>query len=227
MRQTMGNPTQDIPSAPSLDIRSTESLTPWEVDDLMLGSDIIFFLEEEYVTYCHTYLMPPLTGVRTPTRRVADMPSSSRARAADVPSTSRAGTSRGGARGIPPTCHYAGWPDLSTKLTGWQYGTSYSIPLEPLMPDHRYINDPDSPPPPREYTEGLLRVVASLESMVLPRETLLYASGVRVPLLQTGPFRPSRAARRGVSTRSRGGRRAPARQDDESSEEEESEIEIS
>ncbi|GMP48769.1 hypothetical protein CsSME_00016010 [Camellia sinensis var. sinensis] len=37
--------------------------------------------------------------------------------------------------------------------------------------------------PPREYTEGLLGVVASLESMVLRRETLLFASGVSVPPL--------------------------------------------
>ncbi|KAI8002979.1 Protein MAIN-LIKE 2, partial [Camellia lanceoleosa] len=34
--------------------------------------------------------------------------------------------------------------------------------------------------PPKEYTKGLLGVVASLESMVLRREMLLYASGVWV-----------------------------------------------
>ncbi|GMP88165.1 hypothetical protein CsSME_00040242 [Camellia sinensis var. sinensis] len=67
------------------------------------------------------------------------------------------------------------------------------------MPDHRYVSDPDSPPPPREYTEGLLRVVASLEGMVLRRETMLCASCVQVPPLRTGPSRPSRAARRGIS----------------------------
>ncbi|GMP36540.1 hypothetical protein CsSME_00008635 [Camellia sinensis var. sinensis] len=89
------------------------------------------------------------------------------------------------------------------------------------MPDHQYVSDPDSLPPPREYTERLLGVVASLEGMVLRRETMLCASGVQVPPLQTGPSRPSRAARRGVSARGRGGRRAPVRQDDESSEEEE------
>lgn len=44
----------------------------------------------------------------------------------------------------------------------------------------------------------------------------------QVPPLQTGPSRPSRAARRGVSTHGRRGRRAPAIQDDESSEKEES-----
>ncbi|GMQ06343.1 hypothetical protein CsSME_00050973 [Camellia sinensis var. sinensis] len=90
------------------------------------------------------------------------------------------------------------------------------------MPDHRYVSDPNSPPPPREYTEGLLGVEASLEGMILRRETMLCASGVQVPPLRTGPSKPSRAARRGVSAHGRGGRRAPVKQDDESSEEEES-----
>ncbi|GMP93958.1 hypothetical protein CsSME_00043584 [Camellia sinensis var. sinensis] len=76
--------------------------------------------------------------------------------------------------------------------------------------------------PPREYTEGLLGVVASLKDMVLRRETMLCASGIQIPPLRTGPSRPFRAARRGVSACGRGGRRAPVRQDDESSEEEES-----
>ena len=99
----MGIPDQSIPSAPSEDMQSTERLTPEEVDVTMLGTDAILYTEEgEYATYHHTYLMPPLTGVRTLTRRVADMSSSSRARAADVPSTSRANTSRGRARGMPP-----------------------------------------------------------------------------------------------------------------------------
>ncbi|GMP50485.1 hypothetical protein CsSME_00017084 [Camellia sinensis var. sinensis] len=110
------------------------------VDDLMLGSDAVLFLEErEYATYCHTYLMPPLTGVRTLMRRAADMPSSNQSWAADIPLTSRASTSRGRARGMPSTYQYAGWPDLPTELTGWQYGTSYSIPLEPPLSDHRYV----------------------------------------------------------------------------------------
>ncbi|XP_028091232.1 uncharacterized protein LOC114291581 [Camellia sinensis] len=150
-----------IPSWPPLDMRSTERLTPQEVDDLMRGADAVLFLEEgEYATYCHTYLRPPLTGVRTPTRRSADMPLSSHARATYIYSTSRARTSRGRAKGMPSTCQYARWPDLSTELTGWQYGTSYPIPLEPPLPNHRYVSDPNSPPPSREYTEGLLGVVA-------------------------------------------------------------------
>ncbi|XP_028098850.1 uncharacterized protein LOC114298483 [Camellia sinensis] len=116
---------------------------------------------------------------------------------------------------MPSTCQYVGWPDLPTGLTGWEYRTPYLIPLEPPRPDHRY--------PPREYIEGLLGVVASLEGMVLRRETMLCASGVQVPPLWTGPSRPSRAAKRGVSARGRGGRKAPISQDDqESSEEEES-----
>lgn len=147
----------------------------------MLGVDVVLFLEEgDYATYVHTYLMPPLSGVRTPRRRAADMPSSSRSQAGDIPSTSEAGTSRGGTRGVPSTWQYARWPNLPTKLTGWQYGTSYQIPLEPPLPDHRYVSDPDSPLPPREYTEGLLEVVASLEGMVLRRETLLHSYSIPI-----------------------------------------------
>ncbi|GMP83424.1 hypothetical protein CsSME_00037344 [Camellia sinensis var. sinensis] len=83
--------------------------------------------------------MPPLTGVRTPSRRSTNMPSLSRARAVGTPSTSKAGISRGGVGlvpPIPPTHHHAGWPDMLTELTGWRYGTSYPIPIEPPMPDH-------------------------------------------------------------------------------------------
>ncbi|KAI8018339.1 Protein MAIN-LIKE 2, partial [Camellia lanceoleosa] len=149
MRQTMGVPDQGIPSAPQEDMRSTEGLTPEEVDVAMLGTNVVLLLEEEeYATYRHTYLMPPLTGIRTPMRWAAGASPSSRARAADMPSTSRADTSRGEAGHIPPitsTYQHAGWPDLPTKLTGWRYGTSYPIPLEPPLPDHRYVRDPDSP----------------------------------------------------------------------------------
>ncbi|GMP24598.1 hypothetical protein CsSME_00001806 [Camellia sinensis var. sinensis] len=162
--------------------------------------------------------MPPLTGVRTPSRRSIDMPPLSRARAVGAPSTSRAGTSRGGVGlvpPIPPTHHHAGWPDMPTELTGWRYGTSYPIPIEPPMPDHRYVIDPDSPPPPREYMEGVIGLVASLEGMVLRREVQLSIMGFQMPLVyppQTGPsrpsrgagtYRPSRGAGRGESSRRR------------------------
>ena len=112
MRQTMGYPEQSVPAAPSVDMRSTEGLTPQDVESAMLGTDVLLHLEEgEYATYRHTYLMPPLTGIRIPTRRSTGMPSSSRTRARDIPSTSRAGTSRGGTGlvpPIPPTYHHAG-----------------------------------------------------------------------------------------------------------------------
>ncbi|GMP77936.1 hypothetical protein CsSME_00034043 [Camellia sinensis var. sinensis] len=190
MRHTMGVPDQSIPSAPPEDMRSTEGLAPEEVDIAMLGTDTILHTEEgEYATYRHTYLMPPLIGIHTPTRRVAGASSSARARATDAPSTSRAGTSRGRAGQIPPTYQHVGWPDPSTTLTGWRYGTSYPIPLEPPLPDHRYVSDPNLPP---------------------------------MPPLQAGPSQPSRGAGRGDSTRSRGRRRAPIRDDPESSAEEES-----
>ncbi|XP_028068724.1 uncharacterized protein LOC114271301 [Camellia sinensis] len=146
----MGYPEQSIPAAPPDDMRSTEGLTPQEVDLAMLGTDVALHLEEgEYATYRHTYLMLPLTGVCTPTRRSAGMPPSTRVRATDAPLTSRAGTSRGGARlvpPIPPTYYHVGWPDILTELTGWRYGSFYPIPIEPPMPDHRYVRDPDSPP---------------------------------------------------------------------------------
>ncbi|GMP30070.1 hypothetical protein CsSME_00004904 [Camellia sinensis var. sinensis] len=59
MRQTMGNPDQGIPSAPPDDMRSTERLTPEEVDVAMMGTDAVLLLkEEEYAAYRHTYLMP-------------------------------------------------------------------------------------------------------------------------------------------------------------------------
>ncbi|GMP59111.1 hypothetical protein CsSME_00022524 [Camellia sinensis var. sinensis] len=226
MRQTMGVPDQSIPSVPPEDMRSTEGLTLEEVDVAMLGTNAILHTEEgEYATYRHTYLTPPLTSIRTPARRAAGASSSTRARAADAPSTSRAGISRSGARQIPPippTYQHAGWPDLPTELTGWRYGTSYPIPLEPPLPNHRYVRDPDSSPPPSEYIEGLLRLVASLEGMVLRRETQLFIIGVSMPPLLVGPSRPSRGAGRGDSTRNRGRRRAPNRDDPESSEEEES-----
>ncbi|XP_028095556.1 uncharacterized protein LOC114295518 [Camellia sinensis] len=219
----MGHPDQDIPSVPPEDMRSTEGLTPQEVEVTMLGNDVILFLEErEYATYRHTYLMPPLTGVRPPTRRAAGASSSSQVRVADTLSTSKAGTSRGGAGQIPPTYQHAGCPDIPIELTGWRYGTSYPIPLEPPLSDHRYVRDPNSPPPPSEYMDGLLEVVASLEGMVLQREMLLFVAGVQVPLLQAGPFRPSRGTGRGSSTRSRGRRRALIRDDEKPSEEKES-----
>ncbi|GMP61371.1 hypothetical protein CsSME_00023866 [Camellia sinensis var. sinensis] len=193
MRQTMGVPDQSIPSIAPEDMRSTEGLTPEEVDIAMLGTDVILHTEEgEYATYCHTYLMSPLTGIRTPARRAVGASSLAQAWATDAPSTSRASISRSGARqipSIPPTYQHVGWLDVSTELTGWRYGTSYPIPLEPQLPDHRYVRDPDSPP---------------------------------MPPLQAGPSRPSREAGRGSSTHSRGRRRAPIRDDEESSEEEES-----
>ena len=128
-------------------MRSSERLTPREVKELMLGTNAVLLLEEgEYATYHRTYLMPPLSDVRAPRRRSADVPSSSSTRATNTPSTSRAGTSRSGAREIPPTYQYVGWLDLLTELTGWWYGTSYPIPLEPPLPDHRYVRDPDLPP---------------------------------------------------------------------------------
>ncbi|GMP43768.1 hypothetical protein CsSME_00013005 [Camellia sinensis var. sinensis] len=217
MRQTMGYPQQSVPAAPLVDMWSTEGLTPQDVESAMLGTDVLLHLEEgEYATYRHTYLMPPLTGVRTPTRSSAGMPSSSRSRAADVLSTSRAGTLRGGAGlvpPIPPTYHHARWPDILTELTGWRYGTSYPIPIEHPIADHRYVSDPDSPPPPREYMEGMLGLVASLEGMVLRREAQFSILGVSMPSLytepQVGPSRPSRGVGRGGSTRGRGRHRAP------------------
>ncbi|XP_028078014.1 uncharacterized protein LOC114279924 [Camellia sinensis] len=148
----MGVPEQSVPSAPPDDMWSAEGLTPEEVDVAMLGTDAALHTEEgKYATYCHTYLMPLLMGVCTPTRRAAG----------------------------------AG-------------------------------------PPPGEYSDDLLGLVASLEGMVLRRETQLFIAGVMMPPLQAGPSRPSRGAGRGDSSRRRGRRRAPIINDKESSEEKES-----
>ena len=139
--------------------------------------------------------------------------SQARARAADVPPTSRTGTPRGGGRSVPPitpTYPHPGWPDMPSELTGWRFGTPYPIPLEPPLPDHRYVRDPDSPPvcftaliyqsdtwtfipllivlhlylqPPIEYVDEMLGVLAALEGMVLRRETHLSVMGVQVPFI--------------------------------------------
>ncbi|KAL7205132.1 hypothetical protein ACSBR2_018119 [Camellia fascicularis] len=216
----MGFPAQGLPSVPPIDMQTADRLPPPGVVDAMLGTDALLHLEQgEYATYRHTYLMPPLTGVRTPMRRSVGTPSSSRARNADIPSTSRAGASRGGGGWvppIPPTHHHAGWPDIPTELTAWRYGTSYPIPIEPPRPDHRFVRDPDSPPPPIEYMDEMLGLVASLEGMVLRREAQLSIMGVQMPPLHAGPqagpsrpsggaglSRPSRGARRGGSSRRR------------------------
>ncbi|KAI8027155.1 Protein MAINTENANCE OF MERISTEMS, partial [Camellia lanceoleosa] len=164
---------KDPPSAPPVEMRIADRLSSRDIVNAMLGTDALLHLEEgDYATYRHIYLMPPLTGVRTPTMRPAGMTSSSQAqaRAADAPSTSRAGTSRGGGGlvpSIPPTYHHPGWPDMPTELMGWQYGTTspIPIPIEPPMPGHRYVRDPDSPPPPVEYMDQVLEMVASLEGM--------------------------------------------------------------
>ncbi|XP_028110152.1 uncharacterized protein LOC114308702, partial [Camellia sinensis] len=168
-------------------MRTADRLSHQDVVGAMLGSDALLHLEEgDYATYRHTYLMPPLTGVRTPMTRSAGTSSSgqARARAADAPSTSRAGTSRGGGRSVPPTpptYPHPGWPDMPSELTGWRFGTPYPIPLEPPLPDHRYVRDPDSPPPPVEYVDEMLGVMAALEGMVLRRETHLSVMGVQMP----------------------------------------------
>ncbi|KAL7229263.1 hypothetical protein ACSBR2_007881 [Camellia fascicularis] len=196
-------------------MRTADRLPLPGVVDAMLGTDALLHLEQgEYATYRHTYLMPPLTGVRTPTRRSAGTSSSSRARTADIPSTSRVGASRGGGGWvppIPPTHHHAGWPDIPTELTGWRYGTSYPIPIEPPRPNHRFVRDPDSPPPPIEYMDEMLGLVASLEGMLM-----YYILSFQMPPLHAGPqagpsrpsggagpSRPSRGARRGGSSRKR------------------------
>ncbi|XP_028101477.1 circumsporozoite protein-like [Camellia sinensis] len=65
------------------------------------------------------------------------------------------------------------------------------------MSDDRYVRDPDSPPPPIEYMDEMLGMMAALEGMVLRREAQLSIMGVQMPPVyqpQTGPSRPSRGA---------------------------------
>ncbi|KAI7994737.1 hypothetical protein LOK49_LG11G00498 [Camellia lanceoleosa] len=74
---------------------------------------------------------------------------------------------------------------MPTELTSWQYGTTppipIPIPMEPPTPGHRYVSDPDSPPPPREYIDQMLGVVASLEGMVLRREAQMSIMCFQMP----------------------------------------------
>ncbi|KAL7193469.1 hypothetical protein ACSBR2_025140 [Camellia fascicularis] len=193
LRQVWGYLSQDPPAAPPAGMRTTDRLSSQEVVSAMLGTDALLHLEEgDYATYRHIYLMPPLTGVRTPSLRPVSAPSSSHAqtRAADVPSTSRAGTSRGGDRPvppIPPTLHHPGWPDMPTELTSWRFGVPYQVPLEPPLPGHRYVRDPDSPPPPVEYVDEMLGVMAAFEGMILRREGHLALMGVQMPPVYAPP----------------------------------------
>ncbi|GMP51706.1 hypothetical protein CsSME_00017837 [Camellia sinensis var. sinensis] len=181
LRQVWGYLSQDPPAVPPVSMRTADRLSYSEVVGAMLGSDALLYLEEgDYATYRHIYLMPPLTGARTPMTRPAGVSSSgqARARAADAPSTSRAGTSRGGGRPVPPipsTYPHPGWPDMPTELMARQYGaiSPTPIPLEPPMPSDRYAIDPDSPLPPRGYMEEVVGLVATLEGMVLRREAQL------------------------------------------------------
>ena len=215
-RQIWGYDSQDPPAVPPVTMRTADRLSSQEVISAMQGTDaLLYLIEGDYTTYRRIYLMPPLTGVRAAPLRPTGAPSSSRARAADIPSSSRAGASRG--RGssippIPPSPYHPGWPDMPTELTSWQYGSTSPtpIPIEPPMPGHRYVSDPDSPPvcstifhlshrhfgsclfidelslclqPPREYIDQMLGVVASLEGMVLRREAQMSIMGFQVPFI--------------------------------------------
>ncbi|GMP24457.1 hypothetical protein CsSME_00001719 [Camellia sinensis var. sinensis] len=127
-----------------------------------------------------TYMMSPLTGVRAPVRRTADVASSNRTWGADTPLT----TARGRARGMPPTRQSVGWPDPLIELTSWRYGgVPYQIPLNPPLLDHRYVRTPDSPPicitPSIDYVKGLLEVMAFFEGMILRREMMLTSQGIQ------------------------------------------------
>ncbi|KAI7996779.1 Wall-associated receptor kinase 5 [Camellia lanceoleosa] len=71
-----GYTSQDPPSAPPVEMRIADRLSSRDVVNAMLGTDALLYLEEgDYATYRHIYLMPLLTGVRTPTMRPAVAPS--------------------------------------------------------------------------------------------------------------------------------------------------------
>lgn len=175
-------------------MRATESLSSQEVIDFTRGVEANYFLgERDYATYIQTHLMPSLTGIHARGGRVADAPSTSRARA---PSDR--------ARGVPSTRQSFGWPELPTELTGWRYTReAYRIPTEPSVAGHRYVRVPDSPLAPAGYVEGLLTMLASFEGMILRREKLLGFHGIQVPSLPTavaavvaGPSAPPPAVKR-------------------------------
>ncbi|KAI8021479.1 Protein MAIN-LIKE 2, partial [Camellia lanceoleosa] len=167
-------------------MRTADRLSAQEVISAMQGTDaLLYLMERDYATYRRIYLMPPLTGVRAPPRRPTDVPSSSRAGATDIPSSSRASASRGRGSSIPPIPpslhhHHPGWPAMLTELTSWRFGTPYQVPLEPPLPDHRYVREPDSLLPPAEYTEELLGMLATFEGMILRREAQMAIMGVQI-----------------------------------------------
>ncbi|KAL7234326.1 hypothetical protein ACSBR1_017845 [Camellia fascicularis] len=209
-RQVWGCGSQDPPAVPPATMRTTDRLSIQEVITDMQGTDaLLHLMEGDYATYRRIYLMPPLTRVRTPPLRSTDASSSSRARATDIPSSSRASAPRGRGSSIPPIppslYHHPGWPDMPTELTSWQFGTPYPVSLEPPLPDHRYVSNPDSPPPTREYTDELLGMLATFEGMILRREAQLGIMGVQMPPV----YAPPRAGPPGPSQRSRGA--GPAR----------------
>ncbi|GMP56679.1 hypothetical protein CsSME_00021078 [Camellia sinensis var. sinensis] len=101
------------------------------------------------------------------------------------------------------------------------------------MSDHRYVKDPDSPPPPIEYMDEMLGMMAALEGMVLRREAQLSIMGVQMPPVYqprtvpsrpsrgAGPSRPSHGAGRGESSRRR---RAHIVEEEPGEDEEEEEV---
>ncbi|XP_028076414.1 uncharacterized protein LOC114278545 [Camellia sinensis] len=183
--------------APPASIRATHRLSADEVIQFMVVLEAEYFrMEGDYATFIQTHLMPPLTGVhedkgvRAPAVRVTRR-------------ASRASTARG--RGTPRAERRAGWPEFLTELTGWRYSReAYQIPIKPPLAGHRYVRALDAPPASTEYVEGLLEMLASLEGMILRRESILSFHGIEVPPLPTAvataavrPSVPSPAAGRG------------------------------
>ncbi|KAL7260133.1 hypothetical protein ACSBR1_005904 [Camellia fascicularis] len=175
----MDNSDQDIPSPLPPEMRSSGDLTPRKTEDLMLGIDAVLFLEGGIIrhiairTGCLRCQVSVLPGGELLTCIPRGMPELETFLRPAGPAHREAGLD-----GCPPLCSMPGGQTSRPGLHAGSIGrhTRFHCP----RPDHRYISDPDSPPPSREYTDGLLEVVPSLEGMVLRRETLLHSYSIPV-----------------------------------------------
>lgn len=90
--------------------------------------------------------------------------------------------------GVFPAGQATGWLEIPTMLTYWRpIKASYQILIQLAEARHRYVKACDAPPAPPEYTEGLLKLVALFESMILRREALLSLHGIQVPAVPRAP----------------------------------------
>lgn len=90
--------------------------------------------------------------------------------------------------GVLPVGPAIGWPEIPTMLTCWRpIEASYQISIQLAEVGHRYIRARNAPSAPPEYTEGLLKLVALFESMILRRGALFSLHGIQVLAVSRAP----------------------------------------